>query len=67
MQTQFQVRGYGVFPTPVQTLTVDTGGAPFYEFFSDEQDYKQTLRFALQELRPSNRRQVLFVIPGSKK
>jgi len=67
MQTQFQIRGYGVFPTPLQILTVETGGAAIYEYFNSEQNYKETLKFALQELRPTNRRQVLFVIPGDKK
>lgn len=65
--TQFKAYGFGVFPTPPQVVTLDTGGTPFYEYFKDEVEYKSTLQYALSNLRVVNSRQVLFVIPGGKR
>lgn len=65
--TQFKAYGFGVFPTPPQVVTLATDGTPFYEYFKDEVEYKSTLQYTLSNLRVSNSRQVLFLIPGGKK
>jgi len=65
--TQFKAYGFGVFPTSMQSIVVDTGEAPIAEYFKSPQDYEQVLQFALENLSKDNRRQVLFVIPGGRK
>lgn len=63
---QFTAYGVGNFPTSMQKIVIDSGITSIAEHFDSPQSYKQTLQFALEQLPPTNRKQVLFLILGGK-